>query len=249
MPSCYLQVYEKLTSSSKDYKYWKEYTSFYESYWGGPTSPYGIWFGNEYETFENALIDHMKIQKKELKQCLFIKENDFYYICPSDPNRDNQNYSFLVNNIVPLHWFLLFDHSQKKVCKTYCGFGAIHYTNTVSKSLNKMKEFINLKKQLNKTDIEFRNNYLKLIDDFFETCSWLETFDSEGILILNYGDLLANFPQNSLDKEDSVKIMDDIKEMIGKELFKDASDILNFLIERWTKIEFANQKNESNLSN
>ena len=57
------------------------------------------------------------------------------------------------------------------------------------------------------------------------------------------------FRKDSLDKEDSVKIMDDIKEMIGKELFKDASDILNFLIERWTKIEFANQKNESNLSN
>ena len=39
MPSCYLQVYEKLTSVHKDYDYWKEYTSLYESYWGGPTSP------------------------------------------------------------------------------------------------------------------------------------------------------------------------------------------------------------------
>ena len=66
MPSCYLQVYEKLTSVHKDYDYWREYTSFYESYWGGPTSPYGIWFGNEYETFENNLADHLQIDKKDL---------------------------------------------------------------------------------------------------------------------------------------------------------------------------------------
>ena len=50
----------------------------------------------------------------------------------------------------------------------------------------------------------------KLILDVLETNKWLKTFNSDGILILNYGDLLANFPQNSLDKEDSVRIMNDI---------------------------------------
>ena len=73
MPSCYLQVYEKLTSVHKDYDYWREYTSFYESYWGGPTSPYGIWFGNEYETFENNLADHLQIDKKDLKYLKNLK--------------------------------------------------------------------------------------------------------------------------------------------------------------------------------
>ena len=71
----------------------------------------------------------------------------------------------------------------------------------------------------------------------------------DGILILNYGDLLANFPQNSLDKEDSVKIMNDIINLVKKNSFTDAERVFNFLIERWSKIEFSNQRNESNLNN
>ena len=86
MPSCYLQVYENIKNTGVDQKYWEEYTSFYEQFWGGPTSPYGLWFGNEYSAFEESLCDHMQIQKKDIKQCLFIKENDEYYICPSEEN-------------------------------------------------------------------------------------------------------------------------------------------------------------------
>ena len=138
MPSCYLQVYEKLTSANKDYNYWKEYTSFYENYWGGPTSPYGIWFGNEYETFENTLADHLQVDRKDLKQCLFIKESDDYYICPSELNENKQSYSYLVDNIIPLHWFLLFNEDQKKVFKTHWGFGAIHYSSSISTCLHEI---------------------------------------------------------------------------------------------------------------
>lgn len=249
MPSCYLQVYEKLTSVHKDYDYWREYTSFYESYWGGPTSPYGIWFGNEYETFENNLADHLQIDKKDLKQCLFIKENDNYYICPSELNENKQNYSYLVDNIIPLHWFLLFNENQKKVFKTHWGFGAIHYSSSISKCLNEISGINKIQNHNLDVDTNFKINFGKLILDLLETNKWLKTFNSDGILILNYGDLLANFPQNSLDKEDSVKIMNDIINLVNKNSFTDAERIFNFLIERWSKIEFSNQRNESNLNN
>ena len=55
MPSCCLQIYQRLSHFKDDKDYWVEYTDFYERFWGGPTSPYGLWFGNEYVTFQNAL--------------------------------------------------------------------------------------------------------------------------------------------------------------------------------------------------
>ena len=72
-------------------------------------------------------------------------------------------------------------------------------------------------------------NFSKLILDLLETNKWLKTFNSDGILILNYGDLLANFPQNSLDKEDSVKIMNDIINLVKKILSLMPKEFLIFL--------------------
>jgi len=248
MPACYLQVYENLEKSSKNKEYWREYTSFYESYWGGPTSPYGIWFGSEYENFEKSLADHLNMEIKDLKQCLFIKENDEYYICPSDLNENKQNYSFLVNNLVPIHWLMLFNENQKKVFKTHWGFGAIHYTSTIIDSLSSINEFFNLNINQNKNE-KFTENFKNILADLKDTENWLTGFDKDSILILNFGDLLANLPQNSLDKEDSVSILNDIKELIKEESYNEAEKVFNFLIERWSKIEFVNQKNESNLDN
>ena len=74
-------------------------------------------------------------------------------------------------------------------------------------------------------------------------------FPSDSIIILNYGDLLASFPMNSLDKEDSVRIIVDFKDMLSTFKYESAKDLFNFLIERWTNIEFANQKDLSKSSN
>ena len=43
--------------------------------------------------------------------------------------------------------------------------------------------------------------------------------------------------------------MNDIINLVKKNSFTDAERIFNFLIERWSKIEFSNQRNESNLNN
>ena len=53
----------------------------------------------------------------------------------------------------------------------------------------------------------------------------------------------------SLDKEDSVKIVSDFKSELTNSEFKNAKDLFKFLLERWTKIEFANQKDLSKSSN
>ena len=80
MPSCCLQIYQRLSHFEEDKNYWREYTDFYERFWGGPTSPYGLWFGNEYGTFQSALCEHLSIKESEIKECLFIKEENENFI-------------------------------------------------------------------------------------------------------------------------------------------------------------------------
>ena len=93
-------------------------------------------------------------------------------------------------------------------------------------------------------------NYINVIkNDLSELSDWFMKFPSDSIIILNYGDLLASFPMNSLDKEDSVRIIVDFKDMLSAFKYESAKDLFNFLIERWTNIEFANQKDLSKSSN
>jgi len=90
-----------------------------------------------------------------------------------------------------------------------------------------------------------KQTFVKIFDELSITANWLSGFKTDSILILNYGDLLANLPPASLDKEDSVSILSDIKILIREKSFSDSEKLLNFLIERWLKIEFSNKKSES----
>ena len=54
---------------------------------------------------------------------------------------------------------------------------------------------------------------------------------------------------NSLDKEDSVRIVSDFKLKLINSEFENAKDLFKFLLERWSNIEFANQKDLSKSSN
>ncbi len=69
-------VYEPIDSFRDKKYYWKEYVQFYEQFWGGPTSPYGVWFGNEYEAFRNAISSHLDMDEEEIEDCYFMKDED-----------------------------------------------------------------------------------------------------------------------------------------------------------------------------
>jgi len=248
MPSCCLQIYQRLSHFKEDKDYWSEYTDFYERFWGGPTSPYGLWFGNEYGTFQSALCDQLNIKENEIKECLFIKEENENFICP-DNKLDTVPFSFLVDNIIPIHWFFIFEESQKKIFKTHWGFGAIHYKCPIDSAKKLINDFISLTDKNENRDDELEN-YIEIItQDLKELAVWLENFPNDSIMILNYGDLLASFPMNSLDKEDSVRIISDFKNKLITSDYESAKDMFKFLIERWTNIEFANQKDLSKSSN
>ena len=93
-------------------------------------------------------------------------------------------------------------------------------------------------------------NYLNIIQkDLNEVRNWCDNFSEESRIILNYGDLLALFPPNTLDKEDSVKIISDLKSELKKENYSDALSLIEFLINRWSNIEFANQRNITSSTN
>jgi len=248
MPSCCLQIYQRLSHFKDDKDYWVEYTDFYERFWGGPTSPYGLWFGNEYGTFQNALCEQLNIKENQIKECLFIKEDNENFICP-DNKLDNTPFSFLVDNLIPIHWFFIFNESQKKVFKTHWGFGAIHYKSSIADVKKTINNFNSIIGETPVEDLELRK-YLDVIqEDLQDLNKWLHKFPSDSFIILNYGDLLASFPMTSLDKEDSVKIVSDFKLMLTKSEFENAKDLFKFLLERWTNIEFANQKDLSKSSN
>jgi len=93
-------------------------------------------------------------------------------------------------------------------------------------------------------------NYLNIIQkDLNEVRNWCDNFSEESRITLNYGDLLALFPLNTLDKEDSVKIISDLKSELKKENYSDALSLIEFLINRWSNIEFANQRNITSSTN
>lgn len=248
MPSCCLQVYQRLSHFKEDKEYWSEYTDFYERFWGGPTSPYGLWFGNEYGAFQNALCDQLDIKEKEIRECLFIKEDNENFICP-DNKLNEVPFSFLVDNLIPIHWFFMFEEQKKKTFKTHWGFGAIHYQSSISDVKESIEEFTSLKSKIEITNVDL-GKYLEVIqDDLNNLREWIDKFPTDSIVILNYGDLLASFPMNSLDKEDSVKIVADFKKELSDSNQDVAKELFEFLLNRWTNIEFANQKNISKSSN
>ena len=110
MATSTLVVYEPLISFGENGEYWKEYSAFYEKYWGGPTSPFGVWFGNEYENYRTALSEHLGMDDENIQDCFFLKKDEDYYVAPL---KDSTNV-FSFENSIPPEWFVLFDESERK---------------------------------------------------------------------------------------------------------------------------------------
>lgn len=75
MAKSMLIVYETVDRFGRMSEYWKRYVNFYEEYWGGPTSPYGVWFGNEYNDFREKLSGALQVPDEEIRP-------DFYFDFP-----------------------------------------------------------------------------------------------------------------------------------------------------------------------
>ncbi|NIP30729.1 MAG: hypothetical protein GTN99_05800, partial [Candidatus Dadabacteria bacterium] len=107
MATSNLIIYEPLSAFGQQSDYWKNYIEFYELYWGGPTSPFGVWFGNEYENFRRSLSERIDVPESDIKDCFFLKDDEGgYFVAPVES--DVQNYLIYIENIIPAEWFLMF---------------------------------------------------------------------------------------------------------------------------------------------
>ncbi len=235
MPSSTLIVYEPLDSFREKSEYWSKYLKFYERYWGGPTSPFGIWFGNEYSSFRQSLSDHFNLPDEDLPDCLFMKDDGGnYFVAPTS----NSLNCFSSENVIPFEWFLLFSEEGRKNFYTHWGFNSIHYNSTLDQSTKRL--IFSQKKIGEMTSGESKNPlkvFLANLDRSLEDLrKWLVQFDLQSYLVLNYGDICNYIHPYTLKNENSVTEVSRILELVYLSNFSEAELALKVFFQKWEDI-------------
>ncbi|HEY7535112.1 MAG TPA: hypothetical protein VH878_04125 [Thermodesulfobacteriota bacterium] len=235
-----LIIYEPLDRFLEKRDYWNNYITFYEKYWGGPTSPYGVWFGKEYEFFREALSNYLGIDDQEIEDCFFMKDKeDRYYISPLA--RVNP-YLLCSENYIPLEWFVLFNDDEREFFHTPWGFAGMHYDTKIGLCLRRIEETNNILKKVS-TDHKEGGLNLTLFQKLNEIQArivdlenWLSGFDSSSYVLLNYGEICSFIHPYTLKNERSVKDIWQLLSFVGEGKFDEAQGVLNLLTERWEDI-------------
>lgn len=230
-------MYEPLTIITDKSYYWSEYVQFYEKYWGGPTSPFGVWFGNEYESFLTALSSNLGIDKEELEHCFFTKDEEGkYYVAPFSSKAN----LFFSENFIPLEWFILFREEDKQTLYTHWGFNALHYDTRISLALERLK-----KAEIIISEVRDKNEFqqltsapmaMNLLQGIAELESWLSGFDPGGFIVLNYGEICSVINPYTLENERSVGETWKFLESLDNGSFAEANSILKVLVQKWEDI-------------
>ena len=102
-----LMVYQPIESTREKESYWRSYVSYYEEYWDGPATPQSSWFGKEYNDFRKSLSNHLGLNKDEIHDCFFQKDDEGNYFIVPVGEEININI-FSAENFIPFEWFLMF---------------------------------------------------------------------------------------------------------------------------------------------
>lgn len=235
MPSSTLIVYEPLSSFKSREDYWQEYVKYYEKYWGGPTSPFGMWFGNEYAAFKKSIANHLGIGEDEVDDCLFMKdEKGNYFLAPTN----NTNNIFSSENIVPLEWFILVAEDERNDFYSHWGFNSIHYNSKLSdsrKRVNKARTVLE-----NSVSDNTGGNLSSFLGEFILSINYIDDmlcgFDCESFLILNYGDICTNIHPYTLKNENSVFDIKNFLDLVTKKNIEEAELKLKLFFQKWDDI-------------
>jgi hypothetical protein len=234
-----LVLYEPLGDLTEKSYYWNEYVQFYEQYWGGPTSPFGVWFGNEYESFVNALSENLGMAKDEIEHCFFTKDKEGkYYIAPYKSKAN----LFFCENFIPFEWFVPFSEEDRQTLYTHWGFNALHYDTRVHIALGRLDEAEKIvadaiNQQSQPVDASVRT-YLSehLSKGLAELKAWLSGFDPGGFLVLNYGELCSVINPYSLENERSVGETWKFLRLLKEGNYGEAGGSLRTLLQKWEDI-------------
>lgn len=238
MPSSTLIVYEPLANFDENPEYWEDYVRYYEKYWGGPTSPFGMWFGNEYNAFKKSIADHLAVEEDEVDDCLFMKdENGDYFIAPTS----NTKNIFSSENVVPLEWFLLVSEDERKNFYSHWGFNSIHYDTKLGDAKKRLHNsgVILEKSLLNEATAKSRlKPFIEgLVLAINDIDTWLSSFDSSSFVILNYGDICSHIQPYTLKNENSVFDIKYILELVSACKLEEAELKLKLFFQKWDDIK------------
>jgi len=240
MPTSTLIIYEPIENFGDNTDYWREYAEFYEKYWGGPTSPSGVWFGSEYQAYRKALSSNMDLEEEEIVDCFFMKDGDQnYYISPF--NNKGKSYILAAENIIPLEWFVIFSRDERKTLYTHWGFNAIHYCARTIDAIDRINESIAIidsridikNSELNTTDYY---EFINLRDHVKHLYNNLIGFDTSGFIVLNYGELCSVIHPYTLENEDSVGEVNSSINFVKEGSFTEAARLLKILKVKWDEI-------------
>lgn len=238
MANSTLVVYEPVEMTEKAY-YWKEYAEFYEKYWGGPTSPFGVWFGNEYESFVQAMAAHLGIDENEIEHCFFTKDDDGkYYIAPFR----SQSNLFFSENFIPLEWFILFGPEDRETLYTHWGFNALYYDTHIRTAIERLDDAAAAVSESIKGGGSggIGKEYGFDLDTFLislrDLKSWLSGYDPSGFIVLNYGEICAMINPYSLERERSVEEAWAFIGQLRESRFDEAASSLKAFLQRWDDI-------------
>ena len=234
-----LIVYEPIDSFRDKSSYWLEYAKFYENYWGGPPSPLGVWFGNEYRAFQQALASHLGIEEQEIEDCFFMKDDQgSYYVAPASSKANILS----SENIIPLDWFMLFAEDERKTLFTHWGLNAIHYDANIGQAIDRIIEAESILDNYSNLDDKSAftalhpGNVEHMKKGLSDLRAWLSGFDPKGFIVLNYGDICSLIHPYTLDNERSVTEIWGILRMIEEGKAKEADSSLVILLQKWDEI-------------
>lgn|GEM_PF-499626 len=239
MATSTLIIYEPIDSFRDKSSYWLEYAKFYENYWGGPTSPLGVWFGNEYRAFQQALANHLGIDEQEIEDCFFMKDDQHkYYVAPVSSKANILS----SENIIPLDWFMLFAEDERKALFTHWGLNAIHYDTAIKQAICRIfeaeailgnysdSEDLGIFTALHPGNVEHMKKGLS------DLRAWLSGFDPSGFIVLNYGDICSIIHPYTLDNERSVSEIWGVLRLLEEGKAKEADSSLVILLQKWGEI-------------
>ena len=252
MATSTLIIYEPLDSLKDNREYWSEYAEFYEKYWGGPTSPFGVWFGNEYNSFRVALAKHLDMEESHLMDCFFMKNNkNQYYIAPISEFRSEN--IITSEDYIPLVWFVLFHETERKTLFTHWGFNAISYDANINSSISRLElaesiiNSVNEKLLSTQSTLPFISFLNQLKVSIEETKNWLFTFHKDGIVVLNYGDICSFIQPYTLKNENTVKEVFEFLSLIDEKEYDKADSLLKVILQKWDELRNKCKGNEENI--
>jgi hypothetical protein len=238
MANSTLILYEPVENFGDRSDYWFSYIDFYEKYWGGPTSPFGVWFGNEYETFRKAISSNLDMLEEEIEDCFFMKDkNGRYYIAPL--GSEGRSHILVSDNIIPLHWFVVFREDERKILYTHWGFNAISYDTKLDSGLRRLKEgekVIGSVIAKHESSSQLLNKLADIRAGMRKLYPLLSGFDPSGSVVLNYGEVCSFIHPYTIRNENSVKDVWDLFTLLSSGKIADADSRLNMLTQKWDDI-------------